>query len=660
MPFAVFRRHSKKLLAVFAILSMIGFVLSDSLPALLRAGNESHRTDTVIAELYGKEVRRSDLAQLSTERSLANAFMASLVQRVYGFPRPQLFGDTDVRSLVDAYILQHKAEKLGMPNSADLAREWLRQLTGGQMDAQLFELVLAPFRNQSQVTGEQMLYALANQIRLMNVRELPGVPDVTPLDIYQAYRDRNELVSVNAVRIPVADFIGQVSEPTNAEVQAFYDRYKNVPANPKSPTPGFKIPRQVQVEFVSTDAEALAREFRAKLTEQELLDYYETRKSEIQFQLPPLETLPITLFEDDPQNKLTPPPAKLGDLSPELVPDTSVRYRPFAEVRTQLELDLSHEKAREAIDRMFSAVRDAMYKFSDVYNEVVDENKEKKLQGDAALKAQPPRPDLRPIAKQSGLTLETSPLLSKEAAANYGEIGQAHVGFTRAGDRTFVDEMFSMPVILFEPIDLMNEKGRAFLAWKIADNPPHVPPLAEIRPEVVYFWKLEQARPLAQKAADEIAAKARQAGGTLTIEIAGSRPIFATAPLAKLEASMLPMPGQFSPLRPRPTEIPEIADPSDELRDLLFELEPGEVAVAADMPKSHYYVMALNKRYPVSYVALYGSTGQFMEMKVNVLQEARERLYNSWMDRLRTEAGLKPDWSPPEEAEVRISRRGDR
>ena len=32
MPFEVFRRHQKKLLAVFAILAMFGFVVSDSLP----------------------------------------------------------------------------------------------------------------------------------------------------------------------------------------------------------------------------------------------------------------------------------------------------------------------------------------------------------------------------------------------------------------------------------------------------------------------------------------------------------------------------------------------------------------------------------------------------------------------------------------------------
>ena len=39
MPFEVFRRHQRKLLAIFAILAMFGFVVSDSLPRLLSSNS---------------------------------------------------------------------------------------------------------------------------------------------------------------------------------------------------------------------------------------------------------------------------------------------------------------------------------------------------------------------------------------------------------------------------------------------------------------------------------------------------------------------------------------------------------------------------------------------------------------------------------------------
>ena len=75
MPFAVFRQHQRKLLAVFAILAMIGFVLSDTLPRWMNSGGLSDR-DLVVAELYGKKIHLSDLAAMNEKRQNANRFMA--------------------------------------------------------------------------------------------------------------------------------------------------------------------------------------------------------------------------------------------------------------------------------------------------------------------------------------------------------------------------------------------------------------------------------------------------------------------------------------------------------------------------------------------------------------------------------------------------------
>ncbi len=76
MPFEVFRRHQKKLLAVFAILAMFGFVVSDSLPKLLNP-NSSGRDQEVVT-LYGKTVYRSTLNEMHEKRNNANIFMADI------------------------------------------------------------------------------------------------------------------------------------------------------------------------------------------------------------------------------------------------------------------------------------------------------------------------------------------------------------------------------------------------------------------------------------------------------------------------------------------------------------------------------------------------------------------------------------------------------
>ncbi len=108
MPFAVFRRHQRKLLAVFAILAMFGFVLADSLPRLLSPANGGADQNAVVVELYNKPVYRSELNEMAVQRNNANRFMEALA----GSP---IFGDINTRSIVDALILQHEADAL--PNA---------------------------------------------------------------------------------------------------------------------------------------------------------------------------------------------------------------------------------------------------------------------------------------------------------------------------------------------------------------------------------------------------------------------------------------------------------------------------------------------------------------------------------------------------------------
>ena len=69
-------------------------------------------------------------------------------------------------------------------------------------------------------------------------------------------------------------------EPSAAEIEALFEKYKDVLPDPARETPGFKVPRQIQVEILSIDGNALEREIMDKLTEQELRTAYENRKKE--------------------------------------------------------------------------------------------------------------------------------------------------------------------------------------------------------------------------------------------------------------------------------------------------------------------------------------------------------------------------------------------
>jgi peptidyl-prolyl cis-trans isomerase D len=630
MPFAVFRRHQRKLLAIFAIMAMFAFVLADSLPSLLRSGGlfGGQPDDPEVVQLWGRSIRRSDLQRLALQRQRANAFMSRLLP---GFS-PQIFGGTSTRELVDAMILEREADRLGLPATREFGNRWLNSVFQGRLRPEDFDrAVRESFENYS---GEQMLEDIAGQVRLLEVRRLPGAAEYTPLDIYQAYRDQSERVSALAVAFPVSDYVDKVADPSDPDLRAYYDRYKDVLPDPNRDTPGFKIPRKIRVEYVWMDAAALADKIKPSLTEKELRELFAQRKAE--FPVPPpegrvFEALPIAVFAGDSKAELTPP---LTDW--------------FRELRPLVESTLADERARDKVEARFSAIREAaMDPFSDEYGKVLDENHE------PGAKAQKPLPTPGDRVKQAaakegeGLSYESTPMLTREQAEKYGTISTARVGTSAQSDtKTFAESFFDPKEPLYVVAEL-TDPTRRYLAWKIDDQPPRVPSLDEIRAEVVHAWKMEKARGLAESDARGLADSARTKGGDLRA-VAGKREVVTTEPITKMLPGLMLGP-MTQPIPSRPNAIPQIPDAGEALRDAYFALQPKQVVVEPNQPKTIYYALALNARVPADFDRLFDPFGPRLGIQQEVAQDAQRRLDEDWMSALRTKAGLRAGWTPADE-----------
>ena len=173
-----------------------------------------------------------------------------------------------------------------------------------------------------------------------------------------------------------------------------------------------------------------------------------------------------------------------------------------------------------------------------------------------------------------------------------------------------------------------------------------MPTFAEARAEVLQAWKMDKARESARKDADAFAAKVREAGGDIK-SAAGKRVVITTSPTARMTPGAMLDP--FRPNPSRPSEIPEMPDAGDTLRDALFSLGPKSVVVEPNAPKTVYYVMTLHQNVPVDFAALYGPFGLRVGLQNEVYTKAAMKLHEEWLNRLRAEAGLKADWRPVDE-----------
>jgi peptidyl-prolyl cis-trans isomerase D len=623
MSFEVFRRHQRKLLAIFAILAMFGFVVSDSLPRLL-SSNASGRDQQVVKVKWGT-IYQSDLNEMAMERSLANQFVSRLIPYV-----ANPFGGLKSREMVDAIVLKHEADRLGLPSGPDVGREWLRQVTQGRMNGELFGVLMAEFNNR--VSSDQVLAAIADQVRIRKVMGLLGGGLVTPYDVFRAYRDQSEKVSAKLVEVPVSKFLPKVPEPSAEEIQSYYDRYKDVLPDPSRPTPGFKVPRQVQVEILSIDGNARARAFKDQLSDAELRTAYENRKSEFEVQ-PGRGDLPNDLFAGHPE--LTPPVV-----------------RPFSDVRGVLASTLAEEKAQADVIEKFERVKkDVLDPFFDKYQDALDEQEEAKKQG-----SQPgplPTPsDLKDVAKREGLHYETTPMLSREEAERYGQVSGAKVGLTRGiGGRTFADEFFDPKTATYESIELTDLLGTRYLARKVKDAAPRVPPLDEVRSQVVLAWKTEKARPMAEAAAQQVADQLRKQKAAPKDATYQGYPVLSIPAIAKLQSPMnLSAANPFQLDQPVESPISEVPSAGEAFRKAYFALEPGSVAVATNQPQTSYYAMTLDRREPATFAALYALAGDEYRYKSLAKEQADRQLFENWMNAVRRQAGIDANWVPADEA----------
>jgi peptidyl-prolyl cis-trans isomerase D len=618
MPFQVFRRHQKTMMAALALFAMVAFTLDFS---LLRNQMGGTRGNPVVAELYGRKVRMEQVLEMRAQRGRVNR----LLSLVFNRPYQEFMGGLDTRAMVDAMILQHEADRLGFPADKDTAVAWLQSMTNPPLSGEMYEQIHRKhFANE--ITDIGLLEELANQLRLQQVIMLPGTPVTTPYDLFRSYQDQYERVSAFAVAFPVEDYVSRVPEPSDAELRPFYEKYKDALPDRTRETPGFKSPFQVQVEYVSADPTEKARAIEAKLTDEDLRPIYNERRAEFD-----IAELPTNVFADDPESKLTP----AGDR--------------FAEARDLIARTVARERAVKEIDDAFALLQDETLRgFADKYGEAQDINAEAKEAGRPEKPLPSPGPLMKDAAAKLGLTYEKSSLMDRDLAATYGQIGSARRGGggPMASGTSFADEFFDPRRPLFEETELTDDFGRRFLAWKIAEAPEAVPPLEKIREQVVRAWKFQQARKLAEEAAQAFAKKVEAEGFDMT-KAAGTSPVITTSPVPKLQPGA--MLSQFQAMPARPSEILQIPDAGEAVREAIFSLEPKQVKVAPNQPKSIYYALTLNQRFPVDMAGLYDPIGPRFTIQQEVTQEnGRDRIL-AWIEDLRRKAGLPDGWVPPDE-----------
>ncbi len=216
----------------------------------------------------------------------SDADLGQLNQRIQfaQFGIPYFGGGFSTDGLIDFLIWKHQADRLGITLTTQDVSNEVARLTLGYFKAKDARPLGWPqdqpydsatleraLRNQPEFRNfwseDIVVNALTDELRVRMAQNAltgyePGGIDrvaapVTPAEFWNFYKDNCTSVEAALLPVRVEDFVSQVKQkPTEAELKALYDKYKDRDYDPESPEPGFKRPHRIQLEWVSASADS--------------------------------------------------------------------------------------------------------------------------------------------------------------------------------------------------------------------------------------------------------------------------------------------------------------------------------------------------------------------------------------------------------------------
>ena len=178
------------------------------------------------------------------------------------------------------------------------------------------------------------------------------------------------------------------------------------------------------------------------------------------------------------------------------------------------------------------------------------------------------------------------------------------------------------------------------LFWKTSEEPAYVPPLDEIRSEVVQAWKLNKARELAKKRGEEYAEQARTQKKSLA-ELFGSQPnmkVSEPAPFSWLTLGNVPL---QQGAEPRLSEVDGVDQAGPDFMRMVFGLSAGGVGIAFNQPQDIVYVVRAIEFEP-SEEQLRDEFARENPMRyLSAAREDQRAIYRHWIEDLKTDADVR-------------------
>lgn len=322
-PFAVFRKHARVMLVLLTGLAMFAFIFLDQLqpqhfPAVMALllgaglfwfiGRKSDKAiefavaGAIVGLAVGIAVPRimggtnaavqtsignisdRELGNLVQRRQIANSFVAEAYYRAnetqfrpppqFGFRNIQTQEDLE-RDVVLGYLLRHEADRMGIVVSDKAVTDHIKQITAGELSVADFKEI----RDIMRLSEGELYDILRDELKAQQAMLLSTPRKfLSPEEYWELYRRLNVRQKLDVIALPVERFADQAAEPSESELRAFFEQYKNYFANQLDlGAPGFRQPRKLRLAYFEADYDTFQEQV-LPVSDEEVQEFYSNNK----------------------------------------------------------------------------------------------------------------------------------------------------------------------------------------------------------------------------------------------------------------------------------------------------------------------------------------------------------------------------------------------
>lgn len=271
------------MLAGLTILAMFSFVFLGVIADLM--GTRGVQNPVVVRTSKYGNLHQYDLNYMRSERLRLFSILEKMVFRAFNinpaFSRQLIenrFGTTSEEDVVNTWLKARRAEELGMIISNQTIIEFLLRFCQNKLPLQDVSILI----KQEGLAENQFFEIVREQLRTEEAFRLFSfsLGGTTPGQRWNYFCQLRRQATIELIPLKVEQFLDKIENPNEAELKAYFDRYKDKMPTSDSPEPGFRIPQKIDLQYFKAEFDKFSAP--DTITAEEIQNCYEKNRDYFQ------------------------------------------------------------------------------------------------------------------------------------------------------------------------------------------------------------------------------------------------------------------------------------------------------------------------------------------------------------------------------------------